>query len=65
MVALHIGMVKDHGGRLVNQPCLSLLEKCWKTITVWDQISTIRKTKENRTWWRECTDESACLCAQM
>jgi len=22
----HIGLVKDHGGHLVNQPCLSLFE---------------------------------------
>jgi len=24
-----------------------------------------RKTNKRRTWWRKCTGESACLCAQM
>jgi len=27
----HIGLVKDHDGRLVNQAGLSPFEKCWKT----------------------------------
>jgi len=64
VVLCHTGLVKDLGGHLVNQPCLSLFEKCWKT-TVGYQISTIRKTNKHRTWWRKCTAESACPCTQM
>jgi len=30
-----------------------------------NEISTIRKKNKHRTWWRKCTDESACLCTQM
>jgi len=33
----HIGLAKDRGGHLVNQPRLSLFDKCWET-TVGDQI---------------------------
>jgi len=36
----HIGLVKDRGIHLVNQPCLSLFEKCWKTI-VGDQTQSM------------------------
>jgi len=25
----HLGLVKDHGGHLVNQPRLTLFERCW------------------------------------
>jgi len=59
-VLCHIGLVMDHDGHLVNQSCCSVFEKCWKT-TLENQISTIRKTNKHRTWWRKCTDESACL----
>jgi len=41
VVLCHIGLVKDYGGHLINQPFLSLFES-WKT-TVGDQISTITK----------------------
>ena len=45
MSLCHIGLVKDHGGHLVDQPRLSLVEKCWKT-TFGDKISTLRKTNK-------------------
>jgi len=64
VVVYHIGLVKHHGGHLVNQTCLSLFEKCWKT-TVDDEISTVRKTNKHTAWWRKCADESACVCIQM
>jgi len=38
MSLCHTGLVKDHGGHLVNQARLSLFEKCWKT-TVGNQTS--------------------------
>ena len=50
----HIGLAKDRGDRLVNQPRLSLFDKCWET-TVGDQISIMKreqKTNECRTWWK-------------
>jgi len=28
----------------------------------WKLVSTIRKTNKHGTWWRKCTNESACLC---
>jgi len=33
----HIGLAKDRGGHLVNQPRLSLFDECWET-TAGDQI---------------------------
>jgi len=63
-VLCYIGLVKDHGGHLVNQPCLSLFEKGWKT-TVGDQIGTIRKTCKCRTRWRKCADENTCVFTQL
>jgi len=50
----HIGLAKDRGDRLVNQPRLSLFDKCCET-TVGDQISIMKreqKTNECRTWWK-------------
>jgi len=63
-----IGLAKDRGGHLVNQPRLSFFDKCWET-TVGRQISIMkRKTKKrmnaehpDQRWWRKCTGESACL----
>ena len=63
-VLCHIGLVRVHGGHLVNQPSWSLFEKCWKT-TVENQISTIRKTNKHKPRWRKCIEESACQCTQM
>ena len=40
----HIGLVKDYGGHLVNQPRVSLFDNCWKTTIV---ISTVRKTNKH------------------
>ena len=31
-VLCHIGLMRDHGCHLVNQPCFSVFEKCCKTI---------------------------------
>jgi len=46
----HIGLAKDHGGHLVNQPRLSHFDKCWET-TVGHQISIMkRKTKTKNEW---------------
>jgi len=45
----HIGLAKDRGGHLVNQPRLSFRDKCWET-TVGHQKSIMQrntKTKEN------------------
>jgi len=49
----HLGLVKDHGGHLVNQPRLTLFERCWKT-PGGNQIITVRKkqTRKHRTRWR-------------
>jgi len=44
----HIGLAKDRGGHLVNQPRLSLFDKFWVT-TVGDQIS-IMKIKTKNEW---------------
>ena len=64
MSLCHIGLVKDHGGHLVNQPCLSLFDKCWIT-KVGYQISTVRKTnKQTQNMWSKFIDEGACLCTQ-
>jgi len=41
----NIGLVKYHGGHLINQPCLSLFERCWKTKGGY-QISTVIKNKQ-------------------
>ena len=42
----HTGLAKDRGGHLINQPRLSLFDKCWET-TVAHQISIMkRKTKK-------------------
>jgi len=49
-----IGLAKDRGGHLVNQPRLSHFDKCWET-TVRHQISIMKrniktkKTNERRT----------------
>jgi len=59
----NIGLVKDHGGHLVNQPRLSLFEKCCKT-TVGHQRGTVIKTNKHRAWWSKFTDERACLRTQ-
>jgi len=61
-VLCHVGLVKDHGGHLVNQPCLLVLEKCWKT-TLGNEITTVRKTNKYRTWWRKCTGEQTKMHA--
>ena len=63
-VLSRIELGRDYGGHLVNQPCFSVFEKCWKTIPG-NEIITVRKTTKHRIWWRKCTDESACLCTQM
>ena len=66
----HVGLAKDRGGHLVNQPRLSFFDKCWET-TVGHQISIMkRKTKTKNEWtqnilkkmyrWNRmpmCTDE--------
>ena len=47
-VLCHIGLAKDRGGHLVNQPRLSFFDKCWET-TVGLQISIMeRKTRKKR-----------------
>jgi len=47
----HLGLAKDRGGHLVNQPRLSLFNKCWET-TVGDQIS-IKKRKTKKNEWTQ------------
>jgi len=56
----HIGLAKDHGGHLVNQPRLSLFEQYWKT-AVGNEISTARKTNKHRTRWSKFADEESML----
>jgi len=58
----HIGLVKEQGGHIFNQPCLLVFDKCLKT-TVENKLSTVRKTNT------EHGDEKlqmkrACLCTQ-
>jgi len=36
-VLYHIGLVRDHSGYLVNQPCFSVIEKCFKTTFEWNK----------------------------
>jgi len=45
----HIGLAKDRGGHLVNQPCLSLFNKCWETTVGHQQSIMKRKTKNEWT----------------
>ena len=64
----HIGLAKDRGGHSSQPTPFIIFDKCWET-TVGHQISIMetktKKTNERRTWWRNCTGETACLCTQM
>ena len=63
----HIGLAKDRGGHLVNQPRLSFFDvlrnNSWTSNGHNEKKN--KKTSERRTWWRICTGETACLCTQM
>jgi len=64
----HIGLAKDRGGHLVNQPRLSLFYQVLRNNSWTSNKHNEKKTKktnEHRTWWRKCTGETACLCTQM
>jgi len=60
-VLYHIGSVSDHG-QSSSQP--TLFFSFWEVLknNTWKLVSTIRKTNKHGTWWRKCTNESACLC---
>jgi len=48
----HIGLAKDRGGHLVNQPRLPLFDKCWET-TVGDQISMMKRKRKTKNEWTQ------------